>query len=284
MILYDNKYSYRDYKRIVVIGDIHGDIKRFKNILIDASVINSDLEWIADPPETIIVQIGDQIDSLNRVPHIEEWEVIPDINMLYLTNSLNKIANTKGGKVISLVGNHELMNVMGNFSYVSDKSNFHNRIDYFKPEGTLSEILANMKIVVKINDLIFCHAGLRKKHLDLLDKLNINIPELNRIWNNFILDKDLSSDDIKILNRIIIHDDGILWTRNSDTQEDLDYVMNRLGCTFMFVGHTPSEKIQLIQSKIWYIDTCISRAFGSETYQYIDIIDKYINIKTITEK
>ena len=56
----------KDINRIIVIGDIHGDIKRFKSILIDSKIINNNFEWIAEPPNTIIVQLGDQIDSLNR--------------------------------------------------------------------------------------------------------------------------------------------------------------------------------------------------------------------------
>ena len=29
--------------RLVIIGDIHGDIKRFKNILLDAKIINNNI-------------------------------------------------------------------------------------------------------------------------------------------------------------------------------------------------------------------------------------------------
>ncbi len=32
-------YEYPNPDRLVIIGDIHGDIKRFKNILIDANII-----------------------------------------------------------------------------------------------------------------------------------------------------------------------------------------------------------------------------------------------------
>ena len=283
MIYNDDTYEYPQADRIVIIGDIHGDIKRFKNILIDASIINNDLEWIAQPQNTIVVQIGDQIDSIDRIPEAEEWEVLTDINMLYFTNSLNKIAITKGGRVISLIGNHELMNVMGNFTYVSQKSNFASRHQFFEPQGTLSSILANMKVVVKIGDMIFCHAGIRKTHLDLLDTKQKDISQLNIMWKSFMTNKIVNNDDVDIFNKIIINDDGILWIRRTDTQEDLDYVMQRLGCVYMFVGHSPVNNIQLIQSKIWYIDSFISRAFGSTSYQYIDVIGKQIIIKTISE-
>lgn len=284
MICTDDAFEYPQADRIVVIGDIHGDIRRFKNILIDASIINNDLEWIAQPQNTIVLQIGDQIDSLDRVPDAETWEILPDINMLYLTNSLNKIAMTKGGRVISLIGNHEVMNIMGNFSYVSSKSNFSSRQKYFEPKGTLSPILANMKIVVKIGDLLFCHAGIRKHHLDFLKSKNIHISQLNAMWKKFMLTNIIYEDEAQIFNKLLLNDDSILWTREPDTHEDLEYVMNQLKCEFMFVGHSPVDKIQLIQSKIWYIDSYISRAFGATSYQYVDIIGTQINVKTINEK
>jgi len=106
------------HKRIIIIGDMHGDVRRFKNILVHANIINNNLEWIAEPPETIIVQLGDQIDSLNRTTN-ENWEKLKDYEMIYFTENLNMIARGKGGYCISLIGNHELMNIIGDFSYVS---------------------------------------------------------------------------------------------------------------------------------------------------------------------
>ena len=41
--------------RIIIIGDVHGDIKRFKDILIKSEIINTNLEWIAEPPNTYII-------------------------------------------------------------------------------------------------------------------------------------------------------------------------------------------------------------------------------------
>ena len=123
-------------ERIIVIGDIHGDIKRFKGILINSEIINNNFEWIANPPNTIIVQLGDQIDSLNRNTN-ENWEILNDYEMIYFTEHLNNIARVKGGRCISLIGNHELMNVIGDFSYVSENSKNDLRNKIFKPKGSL---------------------------------------------------------------------------------------------------------------------------------------------------
>jgi len=164
----------KNINRIIIIGDIHGDIKRFKEILINSQIINENFEWIANPPNTIIIQLGDQIDSLNRNTN-ENWEVLNDYEMIYFTEHLNNIAKSSGGQCISLIGNHELMNIMGDFSYVSDNSKTELRTKIFKPMGSLALILAKRPLVVKINDLLFCHAKFELKHLELLQKYNKNI-------------------------------------------------------------------------------------------------------------
>ncbi len=274
-------YEYPHAKRLIIIGDVHGDLKRFKNILKDANIINDDLEWIASPPDTIVVQLGDQVDSLNRNPVIENWEILEDYNMLYFTNSLHNIAKTKGGKVISLIGNHELMNVIGDFSYVSPQSRIANRQKYFQPTGTLSSILAYRPIVVKIGELFFCHAGIKKEHIQLLRDANKPIEYLNELWKNFILTGNILIEDQAIFQNIIIGMSGILWNRELDDQ--INDILKILGCEYMFIGHNPVEKIQIQNDKIWLVDTCISRAFGGNTYQYIDINDFSISVKTINE-
>lgn len=282
-MIYDNSnHEYENTDRIIVIGDIHGDMKRLIAILTDSKVINKDLQWIADPPNTYVVQVGDQIDSSNRSPDIPEWEKIKDIETIHFTNFLDKMAMVKGGRFISLIGNHELMNVQGVFDYVSKKSSFINRHNYFKPQGNLSLILASRPIVLKIGDLIFCHAGIRKHHLDILDKNNTTIFELNNLWKKYMLNNKV--ENTELFEKIILDsENGILWTRKNDSDEDNKYVMEKLNCSYMFVGHSPNNNIQLIQSSIWYVDSAISRSFGQNQYEYLEINNYHITIKSISD-
>ena len=117
------------HKRLIIIGDIHGDIRRFKNILVNAKIINNNLEWIAEPPETTIVQLGDQIDRV-RPQTWDNNEITKDeaykdegstLEIFYLFYLLDNIAKQKGGRVFSIIGNHEIMNVEGDFRFVSLK-------------------------------------------------------------------------------------------------------------------------------------------------------------------
>jgi hypothetical protein len=277
------KYEYNHSDKIVIIGDIHGDLKRLKKILIDAKIINNNIEWIADPPNTIVVQLGDQIDSLNRKDDIENWEILKDIEVLYFTNNLNDIARSKGGLFISLIGNHELMNVMGNFSYVADNSSFNLREEYFKPNGTLSDILSKRPIVVKIGPLIFCHAGIKKEHITIMDKYNKPLSYINDIWKQYIKTNKIKIEDKEIFDKLLLSQNGILWTRSFDDDNEIDSILEKLNCKYMFVGHNTVDNIGLYKNKIWLVDNGISRSFGKTAYEYIEINNYKLDIKSITE-
>jgi len=284
MIGDDIIYEYPNCDRLVIIGDIHGDIKRLKTILIDAKIINNNIEWIAEPPNTVVVQMGDQVDSLNRDESIAEWEVLDDVEVIYFTNLLDKFAQSKGGRFISIIGNHEFMNVIGNYSYVSSKSmanNENKRRELFKAKGVLSPILSKRPIVLKIGELFFCHAGLTTKHLELLKKYDKDISYINRIWKNFVLHSNVLKEDKELFDNILLDYNGILWTRELDNQNDLNEMLKSINCTFMFVGHTVMDGIKFYNNKVWYTDTGISRAFGNNKYQYMEIINYHIHIKEI---
>jgi len=276
-------YEYNNAVRIVIIGDIHGDLKRFKNILIDANIINNNLEWIAKP-NTIVIQLGDQIDSLNRNPGIKNWEVLQDIEMIYFTDNLSMIANSKQSVFISLIGNHELMNVIGDFSYVSDNSKTELRKSIFQPSGSIAQIFAKRPLVVKIDDLFFSHAKFSLSHYNLLKKYNKDISYINELWKNFMLKMPFDMNNKEIFNTIILGPEGILWNRQENIKDETQVLLKDIGCQIMFIGHTPIQEISIIDSQIMYCDTGISRAFGNNRYQYIDIENKKINIKTIVEE
>lgn len=282
MINDDNVYEFNQVDRLIIIGDIHGDIKRFKKILIDAKVINNDLEWIAEPQNTYVVQMGDQVDSLNR-NNVENWEVMDDISVLHFSHSIDNIAKSKGGRLLSLIGNHELMNTMGNFSYVSERSKGNNRNVSFMPGGSLSSILGSRNIVLKIGSLFFCHAGITKDHLNVLNKYDKDISYLNTIWKNYMINNVVKHEDREIFDKIVSGENGILWTRNLESEEDTQYILNKLNCQYIFLGHTTVDKIGLLNKKIWFTDTGISRAYGRNEYHYIDIINMEMNVKTIVE-
>ena len=107
---------YEPVKRIISIGDIHGDFKLLISLLHLNNLINMNNNWIGG--DTFLVQVGDLFDRGGRKEsYKDENSEFKIINYLI---KLKKDAVSKGGNVILLIGNHELMNFQGIFNYVSN--------------------------------------------------------------------------------------------------------------------------------------------------------------------
>jgi len=131
--------------RVIAVGDVHGEYDKFRGILLDAKLIDSSGTWIGG--RSFLVQTGDMID---RGPK--------SIESVDLIRSLQEQAQKAGGQVVRLFGNHELMLLEGNRSYVN----------FLNPEGVaekFQEEIANGKLQAAWTDGIrlFSHAGVRTK-------------------------------------------------------------------------------------------------------------------------
>src|ERR1700730_4540889 len=93
-------------KYVVAIGDVHGDFDDFVTILQRAGLIDAQHHWTGG--QTTLVQVGDLLD---RGPKPRE--------VMDLVISLEKEAPNSGGRVVALLGNHEMMNIMGDLRYVT---------------------------------------------------------------------------------------------------------------------------------------------------------------------
>jgi hypothetical protein len=91
---------------VIAIGDVHGDFDDLCLILKRVGLIDDKLHWVGD--HAILVQTGDLLD---RGP--KERQVVD------LIMSLEDEAARAGGQVVSLLGNHEMMNLIGDLRYVT---------------------------------------------------------------------------------------------------------------------------------------------------------------------
>jgi len=87
-------------KPVYAIGDIHGDLKRAQNLLRGLSLIDENNDWIGGA--SVLVQTGDRLDRWHQ-----------DYETLIFFDKLELQAKNAGGRVFSLVGNHELRNTIG---------------------------------------------------------------------------------------------------------------------------------------------------------------------------
>lgn len=166
-------------RRVVCIGDVHGDYSALVEFLTIAGVLNpKEMSWIGG--DTICVQLGDILDRGHQ-----------ELACFELLARLSQQAVTQGGAVQLLYGNHEALNAVGLFQYtVGDdelEENLGKPLDLiaaspnwrlqfagnspvrwaaFEPGGLLSETLCkNFKVAVVIGRTLCVHAGLTSQHL-----------------------------------------------------------------------------------------------------------------------
>jgi hypothetical protein len=93
-------------QRIVAVGDVHGAYTDFVAILQQTKLIDDHRQWIGG--SAVLVQTGDILDRGARVREC-----------LDLLMELERQAAEHGGKVVALLGNHEIMAVLGDLRYVA---------------------------------------------------------------------------------------------------------------------------------------------------------------------
>src|SRR5690606_34714493 len=123
---------------------------------------------------------GDQLDRGDAERKIVE-----------LFESLAKQAEAAGGRVHALNGNHETMNVQGDFRYVTEAGlkfgavspasplsgsvpdKFKVRAQAFLPGGAYARLLSKRSLVLVVGDSAFAHGGILPSHIAYgLDRLN----------------------------------------------------------------------------------------------------------------
>src|SRR5688500_7959245 len=86
--------------RIVAIGDIHGEYEGFKRILRAAGLADANGRWTGG--RTQLIQTGDYTDRGTGTRAV-----------LDLLMTLEQQARRDGGRALALLGNHEVMNLIG---------------------------------------------------------------------------------------------------------------------------------------------------------------------------
>lgn len=103
-------------RKIIAVGDIHGDIGNAERILQMAGVVDENNDWSGKVD--VFVQTGDIIDRGDDTIELFNW-----------MEDLREQALAVNGIVLSILGNHEYMNAIGDWRYVleSEKKTFEPR-------------------------------------------------------------------------------------------------------------------------------------------------------------
>ena len=233
---------------IIAIGDLHADLESAKKVFQVAGVLNEKGEWLQD--NIIVVQTGDLTD---RGP--DGYEVLVWIQRL------EKEAKKNNSELHVLIGNHESMNLQGDWRYVSpaDIDSFGGleaRKKAFMPGGYWSDWLLSKDAVLNVKGNIFVHGGVAIDFAKEPKELSFDVQSALRTRNYF---------------DPVLGNSGPLWYRGYwQKSEDVacyeaDLALKKMNAKRMIMGHTtqPDGKVHVrCNGKLIVIDTGISRHYG----------------------
>ena len=228
-----------EYKasRIIAIGDIHGNFRNFKLLLINNKIVDKQLNWING--STHLVLPGDVLDRGSK-----------STECIWLIRKLEVQAAKAGGKVHFLLGNHEYMVSQGDLRYLDKKYSKLHRYRYdrlFSPTTEFGKWLRTKNVVEKINGYIFSHAGISPK----LAKTGLSLKKINHLFRELIdIDFVYNEPDKKKekLFKILQKGNGPVWYRGyyknkKPTQKKFNSILTRYKAKKIIVGHTKQKTI-----------------------------------------
>ena len=245
-------------KRVVAIGDLHGDLSGTRAALRTAGVIDDKDAWIGK--DTVVVQTGDVLDRGDDEQAI--------LDLLF---KLEADAKAAGGEVIFLLGNHELMNAAGDYRYVTPggMADFEpSRPVALGPGGTYAKRLAAHDVVMIVGDTIYSHAGSLPDWVTQLDAVNMS----SRCW----LDGQAGGPEAAPV--AMQSEQSPVWTRVLATDPvDCGVVADtlaKLGVKRMVVGHTVQEHgiTSACDGTVWRIDVGLAKLYGGPI-EVLEIVD-----------
>ena len=319
--------------KLVAIGDLHGDLQITISALKLSGVIDQSItpqnaltaKWIGG--DTVIVQLGDQMDRARpndwKNDCLENYDDVYEdegssLIILRLLESLNQQARKVGGKILGVLGNHELMNVDQDFRYVSAKEflefvpgnqrdrvktdddrpwGYHHRLEAFKRGGNIAKTYANTKFgILQVGSWLFIHGGMSP---ELADKFTIG--ELNDVTKKWLLN-DKSDYIEKTFDKIFRADDDLspYWCRIFSEEDEsgentkinffkMLKILNQKNkgrihpIHGLVISHTPQYMYNrnlngVYGNRLWRVDVGMSRAFGKHRE---DGEDKYRKVQVL---
>ena len=273
-------------ERVVAIGDVHGAYDRFVEILKVAGLVDANARWIGGAAH--LVQLGDVVD---RGDHSRK--------ALDLLRQLEREAQSAGGRVHALLGNHEVMRMIGDHRFVTpgeyaaferaDSESARNAylnssssaVDRdqvqkmplgflemrlaFGRDGEYGRWLRQHSVTVTINGIVFVHGGISAAFAATkCDAIN----ERLRREITGDMDKTRAAPLASLAGRA----DGPLWYRGLAQEPDafapqLDDILAKLRARAIVIAHTvttPGKITARFGGRVIQMDTGMQPAYVSD--------------------
>lgn len=272
------------------MGDIHGDqAKAIALLKLSGVVEERDRRLVWTGGDTYVVQLGDVLDRGSQ-----------EIASLQLLRNLDQQARLEGGAVLMINGNHESLNVAGDFRYATEGGMLESaimgglrgvdahmvanqraaRLRLFSPGGHLAKELAKNPTVLIVNDTMFAHGGVLMGHVQYgLERINAEVAAWMR--------GDRLDDGSRAPPPFLAMGDrrSVMWNRmfsqeifstfydkyHATTQ--LRQVLERTGCKRLVIGHTPQQKglNSECEGMVWRVDVGMSSGVLNAQPQALEI-------------
>lgn len=232
--------------KMIVLSDIEGEFEVFRTLMIANRVMDEKYNWTFGKGHLVIC--GDLFDRGKEVPAY-----------LWLLYSLEQKAKAKGGYVHVILGNHDIMNLSGDFRYV-DAKYFNSAkaigVDYkaLYDAGTeIGQWLRSKNIIEKIGDKLFMHAGISS----MINAKKLTLQQLNDTCRLYY---DYSRENLPAEVQPLFGSDGPFWYRGyfmdpKATETQVDETLSLYDCKQIFVGHTIVPDIKtLYNGKVVAVD------------------------------
>ncbi len=257
----DHQVVYENISKVAAISDVHGQYDLMLTLLRENEIVNEHGNWSYGDGHLVIT--GDIFDRGDRV-----------IDIVWYLIRLEKQAAQAGGKVHTLIGNHEWMVLSADIRYIHKKYRYTSALfkkpynKLFGHDSFLGSWIRSKPVYIKVNGMAFVHGGISEELFNYM-----SIDDLNKTYYDKVLMADKDQDDEKEDDELTIFlkdINGPLWYRGYAYEDEYDKsrtdkLLKLLDAKRIIVGHTSMAHIMSIHNnKIIFIDASIKLGEGGE--------------------
>lgn len=236
-------------EKILIVGDMHGMYGKLFHFLENNKVVTAEGGWSWGKGQ--LVFCGDLMDRGNEVTEL-----------LWSLYRLEKEAEAAGGAVHCLLGNHELMVMEGDYRYLSRKYRelfSRHQLEYgkmFDQNAVLGQWIRSRNSVLRLNDLLICHAGLSPQFASA----ELSIPEINSLMQDYLQEKKVDEALLDLLSGNL----GPFWYRaylfpmnayGRIEEGEVENILQQYKAAHMVIAHTTVDKVKALYGrKVFAVD------------------------------